>query len=140
MKYPTRTSVSWALALATLLSGTPLSGQSSTCVASNTVMCAISARFSMSVEWSTGSGAPSPGYSVVITPSSSGFWFFSPDNVDLVVKVLDGRQINGNFWVFYGSLTDVQFTLTVTDLQTGTVRTYTNPQGHLASWADTSAF
>ena len=26
------------------------------------------------------------------------FWFFDPANVELAVKVLDGRPINGKFW------------------------------------------
>ncbi len=56
------------------------------------------------------------------------------------MKVLDGRAINGHFWVFYGSLTDVQFTLTVTDNQTGAQKVYTSPQGQNTSVADTSAF
>jgi hypothetical protein len=30
------------------------------------------------------------------------FWFFEDTNVELVVKVLDGRAINGHTWVFYG--------------------------------------
>jgi hypothetical protein len=48
--------------------------------------------------------------------------------------------VDGHFWVFYGSLTNVEFTLTVTDTQTGAIKTYFNPQGQLASVADTSAF
>ncbi|HXO42065.1 MAG TPA: hypothetical protein VN999_11480, partial [Thermoanaerobaculia bacterium] len=28
------------------------------------------------------------------------FWFFDPSNVELTVKVLDGRAVNGHFWVF----------------------------------------
>ena len=39
-----------------------------------------------------------------------------------------------------GALSDVAYTITVTDLTTGAVKAYTNPQGHLASFADTSAF
>jgi hypothetical protein len=60
--------------------------------------------------------------------------------VELIVKVLDGRAVNGHFWVFYGALSDVQYTLTVTDTQTGTSKPYVNPQGTLASEADTAAF
>jgi hypothetical protein len=33
-----------------------------------------------------------------------------------------------------------EYTLTVTDTLTGTVKTYTNPSGQFASVADTSAF
>ena len=68
------------------------------------------------------------------------FWFFDASNVEVVLKVLDGRTLNGKFWVFYGALSDVEYTLTVTDTETGTVKTYTNPKGRLASVADTRAF
>ena len=78
--------------------------------------------------------------SAPLTPSTGAFWFFDPTNLELVVKVLDGRSVNGKFWVFYGSLTNVEFTLTVTDTLTGAGKTYFNPQGQMASVADTSAF
>jgi hypothetical protein len=60
--------------------------------------------------------------------------------VELVIKALDGRAVDGKFWIFYGALSDVHYTITVTDTQTGAVKTYTNPSGQLASVADTSAF
>jgi hypothetical protein len=44
-----------------------------------------------------------------------------------VIKVLNGCGVNNNYWVFAGGLTNVQVMLTVTDTQTGSVRTYTNP-------------
>ncbi len=75
-----------------------------------------------------------------ITTNTGAFWFFSSDNLELVVKVLDGRSINGKWWVFYGALSNVEYTITVTDTQTGAVKMYFNPQGQLASVADTGAF
>jgi hypothetical protein len=42
--------------------------------------------------------------------------------------------------VFYGALSDVAYTVTVTDTTTGAVRTYVNAQGTVASRADTAAF
>lgn len=50
------------------------------------------------------------------------------------------RAVNSHFWVFYGALSDVEYTITVTDMLTGAMKTYFNPQGRLASVADTSAF
>jgi hypothetical protein len=44
------------------------------------------------------------------------------------------------FWLFYGALSNVEYTLTVTDTATGAVRTYHNPGGTFASVADVSAF
>jgi hypothetical protein len=54
--------------------------------------------------------------------------------------VLDGRAINGGFWVFYGALSNVEYTLTVTDTETGRVKTYFNPSRNFGSLGDTSAF
>jgi hypothetical protein len=97
-------------------------------------------RFSTSVTWTASDGRTGTGTPVGVVANTQGFTFFTPDNVELTVKVLDGRAINGHFWVFYGSLTDVQFTLTVTDNQTQAQKTYTNAQGTNGSVADTSAF
>jgi hypothetical protein len=59
------------------------------------------------------------------------FGFFSlpeltgdPNNPEVFVKVLDGRTINGQFWTFYGGLTDLEYTLTVQDKVAGTSKTY----------------
>ncbi len=68
------------------------------------------------------------------------FWFFTSNNVELVVKVVDGRAFNNKFWVFYGALSNVEYTITVTDTVTGNVKTYFNPSGRLAGVADTGAF
>jgi hypothetical protein len=57
-----------------------------------------------------------------------------------VVEVLDGTAWNGHYWVFYGSLTNVAYDLTVTDLETGALRRYRNPLGRFRSAADLAAF
>jgi hypothetical protein len=54
--------------------------------------------------------------------------------------VLDARGVNGHFWVFYGALSNVRYTITVNDTTGGRQRTYANPQGNMASVADTNAF
>jgi hypothetical protein len=77
---------------------------------------------------------------VPVTADTGYLWFFTETNVELIVKVLDGRSVNGHFWVFYGALSNVQYTIRVTDTETGAIRTYENPSGTLASHADTSAF
>jgi hypothetical protein len=106
-----------------------------------TILCLGNGRFSAEVRWSSASlGQSGYGQAIPLTADTGAFWFFQPSNIELVVKVLDGRNINARFWVFGGSLSNVQFTLTVIDRQTGKVNTYVNPEGHLASFADTSAF
>ena len=85
-------------------------------------------------------GTSGPGQTVLLTSDTGAFWFFSSANIELVVKVVDGRLVNGKFWVFYGALSDVEYTVTVTDTLTGAVKTYPNPQGRIASMADVNAF
>ena len=75
-----------------------------------------------------------------MTPETGHFWFFDPANIELLVKMLDGSDINGYYWVFLGSLTNVSFELTVSDLETGTVKVYNNTSGDFASLGDTTAF
>ena len=57
------------------------------------------------------------------------FWFFSPGNPELVVKLLDGCSVNDRLWLFVGGLTDLAVELQVTDLETGRSRTYLNQPG-----------
>jgi hypothetical protein len=75
-----------------------------------------------------------------MTPDTGSFWFFEDGIHELAVKVIDGRGTNGAFWVFYASLSNVEFDLTVTDSVTGDVWTRHNPSGTFASGGDIEAF
>ena len=75
-----------------------------------------------------------------LTSDTGGFWFFDASNTELMIKILDGRALNGHFWVFAGALSDVGYTITVTDTQTGKSKVYRNAPHQLASRADTTAF
>jgi hypothetical protein len=46
---------------------------------------------------------------------------------EVVVKMADFRSLTGGFLVFHAALTGLEYTLTVTDRQTGTVRTLESP-------------
>ena len=111
------------------------------CSPGGTTLCLDQGRFEVTVDWEVPSqGRSGSGAAVPLTADTGYFWFFSDTNVELMIKVLDGEQINGHFWVFYGALSNVAYTVTVTDTTTGAVRTYVNADGNLASVADTSAF
>jgi 6-phosphogluconolactonase (cycloisomerase 2 family) len=103
-------------------------------------LCMNQERFKIRVRWRDFDGNEGDGVAVPLTSDSGYFWFFDSANVELVIKVLDGRGVNGHFWVFYGSLSSVEYTITVLDTATGRLRFYTNPSGALASVADTEAF
>src|SRR5262249_4094140 len=110
------------------------------CVAGPDRLCLQGNRFAVTAAWKDFSGHTGTGTAVPLTADTGTFWFFSPTNVEVVIKVLDGRGLNGKFWVFYGALSNVEYTLTVTDTATGAVKTYTNPSGQFASVGDTGAF
>jgi hypothetical protein len=97
-------------------------------------------RFRARVTWRIPSGATGSGHPMVLQGDSGAFWFFTPDNPELLLKVLDGRAQNGAFWVFYATLTDVAFDLTILDTATGQEKHYAKPQGRLESRADVDAF
>ncbi|HEX4966107.1 MAG TPA: hypothetical protein VF173_35180 [Thermoanaerobaculia bacterium] len=110
------------------------------CSPGETRLCLNGNRFQAEIAWNVpglGSGA---GQAVPLSDDSGLFWFFASSNLELTVKVLDGRAVNRHFWVFYGGLSTVDYTLTITDLQTGARAIYHNPPGHLGSGADVSAF
>jgi hypothetical protein len=101
----------------------------------------IEGRFRVEVEWQAPTlGTAGLGGARADTDDSGRFWFFDPANVELVTKVIDGRRVNGHFWFFYGALSNVGYRITVTDQRTGRTKTYDNPPGRLASFADTMAF
>lgn len=67
-------------------------------------------------------------------------YFFDRDNVEVLIKVLDGCGVNGHRWVFVAPVTDLAFNLLVESPQ-GEVWTHTNRLGQTADAASsTSAF
>ncbi len=117
----------------------PASGPAA-CTPSATTLCLGGGRFAVEVLWRDFDGNTGPGQAVALTADTGYFWFFGPANVETVVKVLDGVGVNGHHWLFYGSLSSVEFTITATDTLTGAATRYYNPSGNFASVGDTEAF
>ena len=99
------------------------------CVADPTTLCLNDSRFQVQAQWFTPDGQSGAGQVIPLTEDTGAFWFFSSSNVEVVIKVLNGCGVNSRYWTFAGGLTNVDVTLTVTDTQTGNVKTYTNAQG-----------
>lgn len=113
------------------------------CTTDATTLC-INGRFSVQTSFQTAQAGS--GLAQVIGLGSLGisqgglFWYFSHDNPELLVKVLDGCALNKKYWVFFAAGTNVGFTVKVTDTQTGHMRSYTNADGAAAlPVQDTSA-
>jgi len=113
------------------------------CVPSATVLCLNNGRFAAHVHWrtsnSSGEGSTVP---LASAPDSGLFYFFSPTNIEMLIKVLNACTFKPpNYWVFFAATTNVELTLTVTDSQTGKVKVYFNPLNTAAPPVqDVSAF
>ena len=98
------------------------------CAPNATTLCLNQSRFAVKAHWTTRDGNNGDGAAVSLTGDSGYFWFFSSENVELVVKVLNAcGDVNPRFWFFAAGLTDVGVQLTVTDTKTGAVKVYNNP-------------
>ena len=95
-------------------------------------------RFEVRVRWldpGTGNEGVAQALRLADNEKTGAFWFFSEDNLELLVKVLDGRPINGSWWLLWGGLTNLAVDLEVRDLETDTTKSYERPAGSLCGAA-----
>lgn len=116
------------------------------CGSSTASALCLDSAFLITVGWRTGPppGTPAtsgPAHVVGAGPGSGVFWFFSADNWELMVKVIDGCALNSSFWVFSAATTNVFYRMEVTDVRSGTTKVYFNYTGPPApAVTDTVAF
>jgi hypothetical protein len=113
------------------------------CLPAATALCLQGNRFRAEVTWRTGDGSTGAGHAVPIAGvgDSGLFWFFGPQNLEMLVKVLDACSLNQHYWVYAASATDVELTLSVTDEATGARYQSFHPLGPPApALTDTNAF
>ena len=112
------------------------------CQADAATHCLQDGRFRVRASWRDFQGGSGAAHALLGAAESGEFWFFWPDNTELLVKVLDGCGLEpGAYWVFAAGLTNVEVTLTVEDTATAEQRTYVNALGTpFAPILDTAAF
>lgn len=118
-------------------------GQLAGCSLSRDTLCLDHGRFQVEVTWKDFAGNTGRGTAVRETPNAGMFWFFSPDNTEVLVKVLDACNLEpfNSYWVFFAATTNVELTLTVTDTLSGEAKTYGSALGTAAEPVlDTRAF
>ena len=110
-------------------------GGKASCVADEGAFCFLNGRFEVRVDWKNFASETGTGHVVdqPVSDNSGVFWFFTDGNWEMLVKVLDGCEINDRYWVFSAATTNVEYTLKVTDTETGTEVSYTNPLGNAAA-------
>jgi len=110
------------------------------CYPSGDALCLGGGRFRAWITFHAPSTGQAIGHPVPLTADAGAFWFFTDNNIELVLKVVDGTAVNCRFWVFGGALTDVEYDLQIFDTATGVTWRRHNTTGELESFADTSAF
>jgi ELWxxDGT repeat protein len=111
------------------------------CVESHTTACLQGGRFEVEAEWTDpANGEVSAAKLADTTDDTAVLWFFEPDNLEVAIKVLDGRAINDHHWVYGSGLTDLRVRLTVRDVESGEVRVFHRAAGETCGFADIEAF
>ncbi len=75
----------------------------------------LGGRYRAAVQWRGRDGTVGDGTPGELSDESAFFWFFRPENVEVVLKVLDGCQVNDSIWVFGAGLTNVEAGIRVED-------------------------
>jgi len=105
----------------------------------------VGSRFQVTLADHQGGATPA---AVQLSDSGGYFTFFDTTNIELTVKIVDGRALNGHFWIFVASMTDTPLSLTMTDTQVNNCsasnscpsHTYTNPPHTNQNFIDVAAF
>lgn len=101
-------------------------------------LCLQNGRFQVTVDWrNPANNEAGQGGAVPLSQLTGAFYFSTPDSLELMTKVLDqGNRID----FFYGALSDLEYTITVTDTRTGAVKTYRNNAGRYCGGLEVDAF
>jgi ELWxxDGT repeat protein len=115
-------------------------GVATECSPSPVRFCVLNNRFAVEATWRDFYGNTGTANAASLTDDTGYLWFFDEANVEVVLKAVDGGGYNGHFWIYFGALSNVEYTITVTDTATGDARVYTNALGNFASFGDIEAF
>ncbi len=106
-------------------------------------LCLLDGRFAAEISWidPEAAGSPKMASAAAGVDGTGLFSFADASQPEVVLKVLDGRELNDHFWVFSSAAPPlVELRITVTDTATGARRTYHQPVGAFCGVADTTAF
>ncbi|HEY8019448.1 MAG TPA: hypothetical protein VIH93_00010 [Thermoanaerobaculia bacterium] len=111
---------------------------SGACQAGRNTLCLLNGRFTVTVDWSNpGNGTSGQAVAGTLSKLVGTFYFTDPSNVELMTKVV---QFPDRIAFFYGALSDLPYTIHVTDNASGTTKTYNSTAGTLCGGLDNSAF
>jgi hypothetical protein len=97
-----------------------------TCASDLYTLCLEGGLFQVTAVYDVGDGVTHKAQAGPI--GNSGYlWFFSSDNAEAMVKMIDACSLGGNYWFFAAGLTNLHVVITATDTVTGAIRIYSNP-------------
>ena len=113
-----------------------------TCIQDRHTLCLEDGRFAVTALWPVHLDVAQAAEAVPSTDNTGFFWLFEEDNLELMVKVLDGCATGfDSYWVFIGGVTDLEISVGITDTATGEFKSYSSPGGSaFVTVNDTSAF
>jgi hypothetical protein len=104
------------------------------CAASSSTLCLLDNRFAVSVDWRNQfNGASGTGRPKTLSRFTGAFAFDDPANLEILIKTLD---FGDKTLVLYGSLSNFEYTLHVTDTLTGKTKDYRNAAGNYCGGLD----
>lgn len=119
------------------------------CTTTASTACLLDGRFRVSINYiNQFANPPAPGTFLGAkliqgsqNPDVATFGISSAQAIEVVVRIQDARPFGLNrFDVYYGGLTDLEYTVSITDTQKGTSKTYRNPPGTVGGSVDRTTF
>lgn len=101
-------------------------------------LCLKNGRFQVTAAWrNPANGQTGQAGAVPLSQVTGAFYFSGPDSLELMTKVIEqGNRID----FFYGTLSDLEYTIQVTDTRTGISKTYRNNAGRYCGGLEVDAF
>ena len=99
------------------------------CTETQNVACLLDRRFRVDINTVDPTLVSRAGIRLEITADTTAFSIFDEDNLEIVLKVVDGCAINGHFWIFAAGLTDVGVEVVVSDTLGDGIYRFRNPLG-----------
>jgi len=100
-------------------------------------LCLQKGRFQVTAEWRNPGNGQGGQAGALELSQTSGAFRFGDGNPELVTKIINrGDGID----IYYGSLSNLEYTIQVTDTKTGKVKTYRNSAGRYCGGNETGAF
>ncbi len=112
------------------------------CIEDATTLCLNQGRFRVRVQWTDFQDQSGAAQALPYTADSGFFYFFGPDNLEILIKVLNACVPPfDRYWVYFAVASNVEYTIEVVDTQAGAAKVYTNEAGNYApATGDNDAF